>query len=258
MDNNSLLISVITVCYNAEDTIEDTIWSIINQDYDAIEYIIIDGSSSDRTMDIVKKYNYQGGEQRIGHTVLKWISEPDTGIYDAMNKGIQMANGDYMIFMGADDVFANNQVLSNVVIWLKKWLGDVVYGSVQMKTSGCIDIKPFNPVKFAIGNICHQCIFYPRELYTKQQYNINYRIYADYAYNLSAWKEFTFHHIPILISIFNDQGVSGRCVDNEFNRDKRNLLVSSVGWKAYIIGSLYKIAMKLKSKFTKLYFGILL
>lgn len=252
MDRDKLLISVITVCYNASLTIEKTIQSIVNQDYNAIEYIIIDGASSDKTIDIIKKYSTVAENDKSNYPTFNWISEPDSGIYDAMNKGIRMATGDYLIFMGADDIFANNHVLSEVSTWLKRWHGDVVYGSVQMKTSGRIDNKPFNPAKFAVGNICHQCIFYPRELYIKLQYDTNYPIYADYVYNLKARTLFEFHHIPTTIAIFNDQGISGRCVDHNFNRHKRELLISSIGWKNYIIGSIYKAIMISKEKFNNL------
>ena len=88
------LISVITVSYNAVSTIEDTILSVINQTYPNIEYIIIDGGSADGTVDIIEKY-----VDRISY----WVSEPDKGIYDAMNKGLKVANGDWAIFMGSDD-----------------------------------------------------------------------------------------------------------------------------------------------------------
>ena len=90
-----LKITFITVCYNAIDTLEKTILSIINQTYPNIEYIIIDGASTDGTVDIIKKYE---------HKLSYWISEPDKGIYDAMNKGLKRATGDYINFMNADDI----------------------------------------------------------------------------------------------------------------------------------------------------------
>ncbi len=248
MRRDNLLITVVTVSYNAAESIEETIKSVLSQDYEWMEYIIIDGQSQDKTIEIVKRYSDTDTKKELGHNISRWISEPDSGIYDAMNKGLRLANGDYLIFMGADDVFTNNHVLSDVVKWLEMWSGDVVYGSVQMKTSGVVDHKPFGPTKFAIGNICHQCIFYPRRIYARYQYDTKYRIYADYAYNLNIRKSFRFRHIPIVVSIFNNEGVSGRCIYKEFNADRRKLLISSIGWKSYIIGNLYRMIMNAKSR----------
>ena len=92
-------ISVVTVCYNAADTIEKTMLSVLNQTYHDIEYIIIDGGSTDGTVEIIRKY-----ADRIAY----WVSEPDKGIYDAMNKGIKVATGEYIYFLGADDLLCEN------------------------------------------------------------------------------------------------------------------------------------------------------
>lgn len=93
------LITVITVSYNAVSSIEDTIKSVINQSYKNIEFIIIDGQSTDGTVDIIKKY-----EKQIAY----WTSEPDNGVYDAMNKGIDKSTGEWIIFLGADDILLDN------------------------------------------------------------------------------------------------------------------------------------------------------
>lgn len=248
MNKKGLTISVVTVCYNAALTIENTIKSIICQDYANIEYIIIDGASTDGTLDIIKKYSTERTKKEFGHNISIWITESDSGIYDAMNKALQIASGDYLIFMGADDVFIDNYVISKVSDWLNKQKGSVVYGSVKIKSSGHIDFNPFKASKFVLGNICHQCIFYPREVYTKYQYDKKYKIYADYAYNLIVRRNYTFTHIPILISIFNDNGISGRCDDLNFNNDKKDLLISSIGWKSYIIGSVFRLLRQLKNR----------
>lgn len=97
-------ISVVTVCYNSVDTIEETMLSVLNQTYPDVEYIIIDGGSTDGTVDIIKKY---------AGRVAYWISEPDKGIYDAMNKGIAAATGDYINFMNSGDRFASTNVIEN-------------------------------------------------------------------------------------------------------------------------------------------------
>ena len=103
-------ITIITTSYNSGKTIEDTILSVLSQGYEDFEHIIVDGNSKDNTMDIVRKYEkeYRGR--------LKYISEPDKGIYDALNKGIQMSTGDVIGFLNSDDKYAKNDVLSIISI----------------------------------------------------------------------------------------------------------------------------------------------
>ena len=100
------LISIVTVSYNAAATIEDAIRSVLQQTYPHIEYIVIDGGSKDGTVDLLRRYDTQ-----ISH----WVSEPDKGIYDAMNKGIALATGEYIGFLNADDFFANNDSVQKIV-----------------------------------------------------------------------------------------------------------------------------------------------
>ncbi|WP_290451625.1 glycosyltransferase [Paramuribaculum intestinale] len=115
-------ISVVTVCYNAVDCIEDTMLSVLGQTYPDIEYIIIDGGSTDGTVDIIKKY-----ADRLAY----WISEPDKGIYDAMNKGIAVSTGDYINFMNAGDLFVSSQTVESV--FADKPDADVLYGNALVK-----------------------------------------------------------------------------------------------------------------------------
>jgi len=103
---NNPLITVITVCFNAEKELEATMLSVLNQSFESYEYLIIDGGSKDHTVDIIKKYE--------DNPHVRWISEPDKGIYDAMNKGIRMAKGEWLNMMNAGDRFASNDVLEKV------------------------------------------------------------------------------------------------------------------------------------------------
>ncbi len=114
-------ISVITVAYNAATDIEQTIQSVLEQTYPHIEYLVLDGASTDNTVNIVKKYETQ----------LKWQSEPDQGLYDAMNKGLQKASGDFVLFMNAGDVFYQNDVLEKVFAQHTPDT-DILYGDVMM------------------------------------------------------------------------------------------------------------------------------
>ena len=150
-------ITIITVCYNAQTYIERTILSVINQSYSNIEYLVIDGNSIDCTLQIVRKY-----EDKI----TKIISEPDKGIYDAMNKGLQMATGDWVNFMNAGDSFYSKDILAKVfcqdypdksVIW-----GDTMLIRNGIK-QGIFKTTPFYNYKlpFRTGKgICHQSMFF--------------------------------------------------------------------------------------------------
>ena len=129
-------ISVVTVCFNAVETIESTIKSVIQQTYDNIEYIIIDGASTDGTLDIINNYN-----DRIACC----LSEPDKGIYDAMNKGIKMATGEWINFMNSGDMFYKNSVLSEVALKLKD--GDIIYGDTMLSFSVGSKLKKPYPLE---------------------------------------------------------------------------------------------------------------
>lgn len=114
-------VSVITVCYNAVSTIASTIISLINQDYDNIEYIVIDGASTDGTTEIIKKYQ---------DYISIYISEPDKGIYDAINKGIKLATGEIIGMLHANDCFASNHILSLIADTMQQKNVDAVYGNL--------------------------------------------------------------------------------------------------------------------------------
>lgn len=116
-ENNK--VTVVTVCYNAATVIEETILSVLSQDYQSMEYIVIDGGSTDGTVDIIKKYS-----DRIAY----WVSEPDGGIYYAMNKAVEHATGDYVNFMNAGDTFFDSNVLKDI-FYRKLYTEDVIYGS---------------------------------------------------------------------------------------------------------------------------------
>ena len=118
-----LKISVVTVCYNAADSIEQTMLSVLGQSYPDIEYIVIDGGSTDGTVDIIKKYT-----DRLAY----WVSEPDKGIYDAMNKGIAAATGSYINFMNSGDSFYDNRVVEAVVPYLSSDMEAVIYGNAAI------------------------------------------------------------------------------------------------------------------------------
>ena len=166
----SLKISVVTVCYNAQNEIEETILSIINQTYDNVEFIIIDGGSTDGTCDIIKKY-----QNRIAY----FVSEPDKGIYDAMNKGLDNCTGSWVIFMNAGDTFANNNVISNFP-YDSRYLA--MYGNaIYIERTGLRLRKgqKENVVYRDMPNT-HQTFFVKTEEAKKVKFDIKYKFSADY------------------------------------------------------------------------------
>lgn len=165
--NNITKISIVTVSYNAVDTIEQTISSVVNQTYEDIEYIIIDGGSTDGTVDIIRKY-----EDRIAY----WVSEPDKGIYDAMNKGIDVATGDYIYFLGADDRLIDSKIISTVI--------DDITPEIDMFSAPVIMVDYENNLQCIFNNIDnptmpHQGFLVKCDIAEKYKFDLTYRCAAD-------------------------------------------------------------------------------
>ena len=192
---NSKLITVITVCFNAEKTIENTILSVINQTYPNIEYIIIDGGSTDKTIDIIKKY-----EDKI----TKWISEKDKGIYDAMNKGIIMAKGDWINFMNCGDSFFSVDVIKQIVDELSfNEQTDVIYGNCVINVNNRSYMVIPENLKCISNHLpfCHQCTFVKASLVKTYPFNLNYKFVADYNFFYHMYKKgYSFFYINIPIA----------------------------------------------------------
>jgi glycosyltransferase involved in cell wall biosynthesis len=204
---NKPLITIITVVRNGEKTLENTILSVIGQDYINLEYIIIDGLSNDGTLDIIKKY-----EDKIDY----WISEPDKGIYDAMNKGINLATGEWILFLGSDDLLVVN--FNEIVLYFKSDL--IYYGNVLLMNSKKIIGGKYSAFKLVTRNIPHQAIFYPKKIFLRFKYDINYPVLADYYLNILCWHYFKFQYINIIISKFNEFGLSSYKNDKNFIQEK--------------------------------------
>lgn len=171
-------VSIITVCYNSENTIEQTIQSVINQSYNNIEYIIIDGGSTDGTLDIIKKY-----EDKIA----SWRSESDNGIYDAMNKGIKKATGDIIGIINSDDWYDCNTLQHVVKVFCENQNVDIVHGdeitvNEYGKELGRRKVrKVASDSLYAIPNFIHPSFFIKKDMYMKYGFfDCSYKIAADY------------------------------------------------------------------------------
>ena len=219
------LITVITVVFNDEKYLEETIQSVINQTYANVEYIIIDGASTDGTVDIIKKY-----EGRIDY----WVSEPDGGIYDAMNKGIGIANGEWIYFLGSDDVLLNvlHEMAGNFIDKKTIYYGDVYMPKKHRRYDG-----EFTLYKLMLRNICHQAIFYPKEVFNKYLFDLKYKSFADYYLNILCFtdKAYHFKYISKLVAIFNDfNGFSAKNRDVIFQKNNIKLIKTNFSYPLYL------------------------
>lgn len=172
--SNAPLISVITVVYNSVSTIEETIMSVINQTYSNIEYIVIDGGSTDGTVDIIKKYH-----EHISY----WVSEPDKGIYDAMNKGIKVSTGEWGHFLNSGDVYASVDSLMQIIDHCSTIKNaDVIYGNLICKYDfGRLLLKPAPLEHFEhYFPISHPATLVRLKILKNTLFDINLRIVADF------------------------------------------------------------------------------
>jgi glycosyltransferase involved in cell wall biosynthesis len=216
-----LKISILTPSYNSGKYLEHAIKSILKQDYENWEHIIIDGGSTDNTMSVLDK-----------HPHLIWISEPDKGIYDAMNKGIKMAEGDLIYFMGADDELLPG-TLKRIVDETEDSEFDVIYGDVWSSRFGGRYGGEFNKQRLYQNNICHQSIFFRKNLFEDVgDFNLKYKSHADWDHNL-RWllnKKINYKYVDCVISKYADGGYSSINFDTVFARDKRYNYIK-YGWK---------------------------
>lgn len=171
-------ISIITVTYNSAATVKDTLESVRKQDYPDIEHILVDGASTDETVTIIKSY-----------PDVKWISEKDNGLYDAINKGIQMASGDIIGVLNSDDFFPDGGIASAIAYEFKQNNIEAVFGNIAFvkpdnlqKIIRLYSSKRFTPKKFAYGYMpAHPSFYVRKSCYNKLGlYQLNYKIAADY------------------------------------------------------------------------------
>jgi len=205
-----MVISIITVSYNSSATIEDTILSVAAQSYPDIEHIIIDGASTDGTVTLIKKH---------ADKIAKFISEPDNGIYDAMNKGISFASGDIVGILNADDVYYDNGCLSTVINEFKKKNVDSVFADLVYVHPNNIDkvvryysSARFFPSKFSRGWMpAHPTFFVKRECYEQYgNFKTDYKIAADYELlvRFLATHNITYSYIPKVLIKMRTGGTS--------------------------------------------------
>jgi glycosyltransferase len=240
-------ISIITAVHNNCDTIEDTIRSVLAQKYENVEYIIVDGGSTDGTLKIIKKYR---------NKISRWVSERDNGIYDALNKGLKMSSGDIIGFLHADDMYPHGMVIDWVVSRILNCGTESCYGDLIYVHKNNTDRKirywksgPYRQGLFKRGWMPpHPTFFVKREVFDKYgDFNTDFKIAADYEHMLRVLErnKISTHYIPEILVKMRTGGKS--------NNSLKNLVIkSSEDYKAWKIndldGGLYTVLLKNISK----------
>ena len=210
--------SIITVCLNAQEQIGDTIVSVLSQTCMDFEYIIKDGISKDGTVSIAQSFAPAFAERGIPYRV---ITRPDKGIYDAMNQAAQEAQGEWVLYMNAGDLFADKYVLEMVEKSGKLETADIVYGdAIDRRDEDGYFYRKAYPLERMRDRLpfCHQSVFARKSLYDQLAYTLCYRLCSDYLFFYHWYQEGkTFSYLPIAISIYDRHGVSsnGRAVAQE-------------------------------------------
>lgn len=206
------ILSVVTVCYNSEKTIERTMDSVLEQTVYPDEYVIIDGASTDNTCKLIERYTVLFAEKGILFT---YISEADKGIYDAMNKGSKLASGEWIHFLNSDDYYVNKFVLSALIPFLQNAEEDIIYGRVirekQKYQSTFFEVSESKLKKNILFGcpIAQPATFYRRKLFDDYSFDTSYKISADYKLFVELIKANTrFCYIPYFITCFGESGIS--------------------------------------------------
>ena len=239
-------ISIITVCYNSEETISDTIQSVLSQDYKDVEYIIVDGKSTDRTLEIIQSIN----------NGIKLISEKDQGMYDAMNKGINIASGDVIGILNADDIYKNSQVLTKVMDAFKANVS-IVYGDIEYVKYNDLSkvVRKWKAGVFRSGKFKwgwmppHPGFFIKKSCYESfGLFNLNLSTSADYELMLRMLEvhHLSCNYIPKTITSMRVGGASNSSLKNRLiaNRnDKKAWTIHPINpfWFTFILKPLRKL-----------------
>ena len=245
----SMKVSIITVCFNSCGVVEDTLKSVLGQDYKDIEYIVVDGGSTDTTLDILANYRSQ---------ISRLISEPDNGIYDAMNKGLNLATGEIVGFLNSGDFYTNKNVITQIAEAMEASKADCCYGDLEYVA--CHDVgkvvrkwrsRPYTPGFFREGfHPPHPTFFAKKELFEKYGYfNLDFDISADYELMLRflerhGVKSF---YIPHVLVKMRNGGASNRSLKQ----------IIRANWQCYkawrINGFEVSAATILKKPFSKIF-----
>lgn len=222
------LISVVIPTYNAAQVIQKCLDGLIRQSSKCFEVIVKDAVSNDGTLELVNAYSEK-------FSFIRMVSEKDMGIYDAMNKSLAYASGQYIYFLGSDDFLVDEFVMQRLEQAIRKYpTADLIYGDVLSKDlgrkTGGVYGGVFDEIRILRQNICHQAILYKNELFKNEKYHIAYKYYADYAFNLKHIldSKVVKQYVPVLIANFSEGGFSGSTLGDEAFLKDYPSLVSAV------------------------------
>ena len=237
MYEHDLKVSVITVCLNSEKTIERTIQSVVSQTYPHIEYIVIDGKSTDSTLEIIEKYR---------HKIDRLVSEKDEGIYDAMNKGLKLATGELIGFINSDDWYEPDAIETAVNAFLKDGYADVIYGNMNVydDKANFLRIRYPSPLKelHTWMAIPHPSVFMRGDIYRKYGFDTKYQWGADHDLLLKIYSQgYVFRYINRSIASFCVGGHSyshpcRRAFENatiSLKYTNRPSVIVRIGWRFF-------------------------
>jgi glycosyltransferase len=234
-------VSVVTVAFNSRASIEDTIRSVLTQSYPSIEYVIVDGGSTDGTLDVIKAHE---------HRLASWISEPDRGVADAFNKGVMMTNGDYVLFLNSDDWLADSEAVSRIMrAAVDSDIPDLIFGDCNVvdRDTGRV-LRRLNsgwsPIAFRFGRtINHPALFTRRSYFQKYGvFDVSYRIAMDFELLLRGALASRIVHVPALITNMRSGGLSMRhrevVVEEIVRALKKNGLIKTA-WGDWLVRGYY-------------------
>lgn len=241
-------VSIITATYNSIISLASCMDSVLSQDYSNIEYLIIDGNSKDSTIAIIQDY-------QVKHKNITLVSEPDMGIYDALNKGLALAKGDIIGFVHSDDMLASTNIISEIVETFKSHQSNGVYGDLHYvsKDNDKKIIRRWKSCAFSITLLkkgwmpAHPTLFLKKEVYQKHGFfNLDYKIAADYDFMLRILKDETlnFTYLSKVISIMRVGGASNKSLKNIFLKSKEDY--KAIKYNG--VGGFYTLLVKNTSK----------
>lgn len=219
------LISIIIPTRNRAESLEKCLLSIIALSCSDLEIVVVDGASDDNTPQLLERYDDH---------LTAWISEPDQGIYDALNKGCGMAHGDFFYFLGSDDLLQSS--FGKVAQYLRKDHHTIYYGDVILAHSRKRYDGEFSRYKLTRKNINQQAIFYPRSVFDSHAFSLRYPIQADWELNMILWSSSLYHfkYINIPVAIFGTEGLSSTEQDDLFNQEYLMLIKKHFPLHVYI------------------------